>query len=93
MSEGGAKLTICPAHDGGTNGLIVPPDMMFAPRLGHESFKRHVEEASELGVGIRLFSSPGFESDLDTMDDLRRCAAMGAPGIAEYIELSREGTQ
>ena len=93
MSEGGAMLTICPAHDGGTNGLIIPPDMVFAPRLGHESFKRHVEEASELGVGIRLFSSPGFESDLDTMDDLRRCVEMGAPGIAEYIELSREGTQ
>ena len=93
VSEGGTKLTICPAHDDGTNGLIVPSDLVFAPRLGHESFKRHMEEASELGLSIDLFSSPGFESDLDTVDDLRRCVNMRAPGIAEYIELSREGSQ
>ena len=93
VSEGGTKLTICPAHDDGTNGLIVPSDLVFAPRLGHESFKRHMEEASELGLSIDLFSSPGFESDLDTVDDLRRCIEVGAPGIAEYIELNREGNE
>ncbi len=92
-SVGGTKLTICPAHDGGTNGLIIPPDMTFAPKLGHNSFKRHLEEASEFGVSVRLFTSPGFESDLDTIDDLRRCVEMNAPGIAEYIKLSREGRQ
>ena len=91
VSEGGTKLTICLAHDDGTNGLIVPSDLVFAPRLGHESFKRHMEEASELGLSIDLFSSPGFESDLDTVDDLRRCVEIGAPGIAEYIERNREG--
>ena len=93
VSEGGTKLTICPAHDDGTNGLIVPSDLVFAPRLGHESFKRHMEEASELGLSIDLFSSPGFESDLDTVDDLRRCIEVGAPGIAEYIERNREGKE
>ena len=93
MSEVGTKLTICPAHDDGTNGLIVPSDLVFAPRLGHESFSRHVEEASDLGVNIDIFSSPGFESDLDTVDDLRRCIEVGAPGIAEYIELNREGNE
>ena len=93
VSEGGTKLTICPAHDDGTNGLIVPSDLVFAPRLGHESFKRHMEEASELGLSIDLFSSPGFESDLDTADDLRRCIEVGAPGIAEYIERSEEGNE
>ena len=91
VSEGGTKLTICPAHDDGTNGLIVPSDLVFAPRLGHKSFRRHVEEASELGVNIKLFSSPGFENDLDTAGDLRRCIEVGAPGIAEYIERNREG--
>ena len=90
-SEGGTNLTICPAHDDGTNGLVVPSNLVFAPRLGHKSFRRHVEESSELGVNIKLFSSPGFESDLDTADDLRRCIEVGAPGIAEYIERNREG--
>ena len=90
MSEGGAKLTICPAHDGGTNGLIVPSDLVFAPRLGHESFKRHTEEASEIGKSFETFSSVGFESDLDTMDDLNRCIEMRAPGIAEYIRQSED---
>ena len=92
-SEGGTRLTICPAHDGGTNGLIIPSDLVFAPRLGNESFKRHVEEATELGVGIKLFSSPGFEGDLDTVDDLRRCVEVSAPGIEEYIKLSGEGNE
>ena len=90
MSEDGKKLTICPAHDGGTNGLIVPPSLAFSPRLGPESFKRHVEEASELGEIIETFSSAGFKRDLDTMGDLRRCIEMGAPGIAEYIRQSKE---
>ena len=93
MSEDGTKLTICPAHDDGTNGLIVPLDLAFAPRLGHKSFKRHLEEASGLGESIETFSSAGFKSDLDTMDDLRRCVEMGAPGIAEYIRESGEGSQ
>ena len=89
-SEGGAKLTICPAHDGGTNGLIVPPRILFLPRLGHESFRRHAEEASEIGKSFETFSSVGFESDLDTMDDLNRCIEMRAPGIAEYIRQSED---
>ena len=45
-SEGGARLTICPAHDGGTNGLIVPPGLVFAS----EAWARELQATHGRGV-------------------------------------------
>ena len=89
-SADGAFLTICPAHDGGTNGLIAPPGVGFYPRLGSDSFARHKELADELGIEMRERRSAGFDRDVDTIDDLRRCVRMGAPCLKDYIEIARE---
>ena len=73
FASAGQGMTICPAHDGGTNGLVVPPCRGFSPRLGSRSHRRHREAASKLGMEMREFWSPGFELDVDTIDDLCRC--------------------
>ena len=73
FAAGTQTITICPAHDGGTNGLVVPPSSGFSPRLGSQSHRRHRELAAELGIEVREFWSPGFELDVDTIDDLCRC--------------------
>ena len=75
----GQSLTICPAHDGGTNGLVAPPGLNFRPRLGADSHRRHRELAVELGTEMREYWSPGFERDVDTIADLRWCIDRGAP--------------
>ncbi|CAI8013903.1 Phosphoenolpyruvate guanylyltransferase [Geodia barretti] len=79
-------ITICPAHDGGTNALVVPEDLGFAPRLGNESYKRHRELATELGIEIRELWTPGFELDVDTIKDLRRCLYSLPLGIQNSLD-------
>ena len=73
FASAGQGMTICPAHDGGTNGLVVPPNCGFSPRLGSQSHRRHRELAVRIGTEMREFWSPGFELDVDTIDDLCRC--------------------
>ncbi len=80
-SSEGAFLTICPAHDGGTNGLIVPATVSFEPRLGPNSFRKHMDLAMSLGVEMRVVRSPGFDRDLDTIEDLQYCVDYQAPGL------------
>lgn len=83
-AEDFGSLTICPAHDGGTNCLIVPSRQPLAPRLGSHSHERHRELAAELGVEMREFRSPAFERDVDTIDDLRHCIERGASSLAPF---------
>ena len=66
-------ITICPAHDGGTNALVVPAGMGFTPKLGSHSHSKHRGLATSLGVEFRELWSPGFELDVDTVDELRAC--------------------
>ena len=66
-------VTICPAHDGGTNALVVPAGLSFDPRLGSQSYRRHRELAMASNIEFRELWSPGFELDVDTVDDLRSC--------------------
>ncbi len=92
-SEDGRFLTVCRAHDGGTNGLIVPPDTGFRPRLGPDSFRRHKALAVELGIEFRKYHSDGFHRDVDTVEDLRFCMSMRPPcleNIADAIEDVKE---
>ena len=87
-STTGDCVTACPAHDGGTNGLVVPPSMSFNTRLGPDSFARHKRVALESGLDLREFRSPGFEQDVDTIADLRACIDLKAQcldGIAATV--------
>ncbi len=80
----GRALTICPARDGGTNGLIVPPVDGFNPQLGISSAQRHREHARELGLEVREFRSHGFGLDIDTIDDIL-CCINARPASMNYL--------
>ena len=87
-SHKGDRITICPAHDGGTNGLFVPPSMSIDTKLGPNSFTRHCHAANESGLELAVLHSRGFERDVDTIVDLRTCIDLGArclDGIASVI--------
>ena len=78
-SADGRLLTLCRAHDGGTNCLIAPPHTGFRPRLGPDSFRRHAELADELELDWRGHHSEGLHHDVDTISDLRYCMEKQPP--------------
>ena len=80
-----AAITICPARDGGTNCLIVPPNQPFAPQLGRDSHAKHRALAARLCIEIRDCQSPAFHRDVDTIEDLRHCIQNGARFLEQFI--------
>ncbi len=85
-SADGRFLTLCRAHDGGTNCLIAPPGTGFRPRLGPDSFRRHTELADELNLDWRRHNSEGFRYDVDTISDLRHCMEKRPPCLEVITE-------
>lgn len=93
-SQDGAALTLCPAHDGGTNAIVVPPSAAgFEPLLGIGSFRRHKRSAERLGLRPRAVRIPAFERDLDTVEDLRICIRARAPRLEAFADALTEATQ
>ena len=73
-SGNGETLTLSPAQqDGGTNAMLVPKCVTFPPVLGRDSFRRHKQQASQLGIPYTVCLSEGLVLDLDTPDDLALC--------------------
>lgn len=78
-------ITICPAHDGGTNALVIPEDLGFTPRLGSQSHRKHRGLAMTLGIEFRELWTPGFELDVDTINDLIDCLDNLPPRIQDFV--------
>ena len=89
-SDEGQMLTLCRAHDGGTNGLIAPPNLGFKPLLGSDSFRRHEMLARDLKVEFRSYESDGFYRDIDTIEDLRICMDLNPPCLVEIAEALKD---
>ena len=89
-SGDGAALTLCPALDGGTNAIVVPPSADFEPLLGVGSFRRHMRRARRLGLKARVARIPGFERDLDTVEDLRICLRARPSRLEAFADIAPE---
>ena len=89
-SGNGGALTLCPALDGGTNAIVVPPSAAFDPLLGIGSFRRHERRARKLGLETRVARIPGFERDLDTVEDLRICLRARPPCLEAFADVAPE---
>ena len=73
------NIVIAPAHDGGTNALLVPPSAPLAPRLGARSFDRHLAEAKRLGYETQVYRARALELDVDTPADLEAARSLTHP--------------
>lgn len=93
LSDSGQVLTLCPAYDGGTNGMIFPRHTGLTPMLGRDSFSRHKSQAEQFGLEARVFRTSGFERDVDTIDDLLACVGQGAPCLAGFAHIAAEIAQ
>ncbi|MFN8035573.1 MAG: 2-phospho-L-lactate guanylyltransferase [Acidimicrobiia bacterium] len=64
-------MSIVPCHrDDGTPVLSLPSDVPFAFSYGPGSFRRHVTEATRLGLGVRVLRDPNLAFDVDVPADL-----------------------
>ena len=64
-------LAIVPCHrDDGTPVLSLPADAPFTFAYGPGSFRRHVAEARQRGLGVRVVRDPDLAFDVDVPDDL-----------------------
>jgi len=68
--EPGCTIAICSDEDGnGTNAIFISTAKNFSFHFGPGSFQRHVEEAQERGMMVRIVSTSGLEFDLDNEHD------------------------
>lgn len=70
----GASVVVAPAHNGGTNGLLLRPPEVIAPQFGPSSARAHAQSAAaagEAGVPFREAQIDVWAFDLDTPADLR----------------------
>ncbi|MEM1289032.1 MAG: 2-phospho-L-lactate guanylyltransferase [Pseudomonadota bacterium] len=70
-------VVIAPAHDGGTNALLVCPPKGLAFRYGAASSHAHQKAAHRAGLGCTLAVKQSLLHDIDTSDDLDRLARYG----------------
>ncbi len=70
MACSGQSLVLCPAHDYGTNVLIVSPPDAITFAYGTDSFANHQAQALEHGLDCIIAPAPSFSKDVDCMEDL-----------------------
>lgn len=66
----GSSVTIAPSLDRrGTNAIAMTPPGVLPLQYGEDSFHRHVNSATLLGLRLSIVEMPGLELDLDTPQD------------------------
>jgi 2-phospho-L-lactate guanylyltransferase len=72
---------LVPSADGtGTNAMLLRPPAALAPRLGPDSYARHVAQAGRRGLAVARLELPRLALDIDTPADLTALVATGGTG-------------
>jgi 2-phospho-L-lactate guanylyltransferase len=75
------SVTIVPdRHEDGTNVLVIPANCGFTFRYGPGSFAAHQEEATRIGLPVRIVRHEQLGLDIDTPDDLAQLPASWLEG-------------
>lgn len=76
--EGEAPSAILvPARDFlGTNAILRKPPDAFPSMFGHDSYRKHIEEAAKRDINIDSFENPRIALDIDNPEDLREFASI-----------------
>ncbi|MEQ9617614.1 MAG: 2-phospho-L-lactate guanylyltransferase [Deltaproteobacteria bacterium] len=68
---------LVPARDYlGTNAILRKPPDAFPSLFGHDSFRKHLDEAAGRNIKIDTFENPRIALDIDNPDDLREFASI-----------------
>jgi len=67
----GVGVTLVPdGRDDGTNVVVVPTATAFRFSYGPGSFRRHLDEATSLGLAVRVVRGSALSLDIDLPSDL-----------------------
>jgi 2-phospho-L-lactate guanylyltransferase len=78
---GDPVIAIVPCHrNDGTPVLALPATAPFRFAYGPGSFRRHVDEAHRLGLGVHVVRDPELSFDVDVPADLERLRVANWPG-------------
>lgn len=76
-------MVIAPdSHNAGTNALLVRPPAALRFKFGPDSFRRHCQQAQQLGIAYHIHRSPRLGLDVDLPADL-----------AQYLTLEQADPQ
>lgn len=63
---------LVPARDFlGTNAILRRPPDAFPSRFGHDSYRKHLDEAARRNIKVDSFENPRIALDIDNPEDLR----------------------
>jgi len=66
------SVILVPARDKlGTNAILRTPPDAIPSRFGHDSFRKHIEEADRKGIRVESYENERVGLDIDHPDDLR----------------------
>jgi 2-phospho-L-lactate guanylyltransferase len=84
------SVGVSPSHAGGTNSLMRNPPNVMPTYFGPESYKRHLDEASKLGIQASTSESQGLSLDIDLPRDLSLLFKLGEGTESQRFLRSRE---
>ena len=67
-----STVVLSPSTNGGTNALYQKPPHLIDARFGLKSFEKHIKQARERGVSLKLYCSSSVAFDIDSEQDLKR---------------------
>lgn len=71
------SVAVSPSSRGGTNALMRNPARVMPTYFGPDSSKRHLHEASKLGIRASIYKSAGLSLDMDLPRDLKLLLKLG----------------
>ena len=76
LVSGSPSVILVPARDRmGTNAILRTPPDAIPSRFGHDSFRKHMEEAGKKGIGIEYYENERVGLDIDHPDDVKLFAS------------------
>jgi 2-phospho-L-lactate guanylyltransferase (CobY/MobA/RfbA family) len=85
------SAVLVPARDFmGTNAILRNPPDAFPSMFGHDSFRKHKDEAAGRGVRVEFFENPRIALDIDHPEDLREFLSVKSDTVTRRL-LSRMG--
>jgi 2-phospho-L-lactate guanylyltransferase len=72
LGAGDSAVVLSPSRDWGTNALYQTPPKQIPACFGPQSFMRHIKEAYQRGISVRLHFSHSLAADVDCARDLKK---------------------
>jgi len=81
------SIAVSPSSRGGTNALMRNPPGVMPTYFGPDSSKRHLHEASKLGIRASIYESASLSLDIDLPRDLKLLLKLGeGTGSQHFLE-------